>query len=323
MKAGVTLLVASTGGHLEQLSRLRHRFEPTAAAVEWATFDDAQGRSLLADETVHVVPYIPPRGYLQVGRAIPTAYRLLRSGRFDRVVSTGAGIALAFLPVARALGVPAHYVESAARADGPSLTGRLIARIPGIHHYTQYRAWSDETWAYEGSLFDGYEVVPAVAPATQAARVVVTLGTMRRYGFRRAVDHLVRVLPEVLAPDAEVLWQVGVAEVSDLPIDARVDVPAAELKAAIAQADLVIAHAGIGSCLTALDAGRSPVVLPRRPEHDEHVDGHQEMIARELDGRGLAVSRAPEHLSAADLREAMSRAVTRVDVPAPFRLRTA
>ncbi|MPV36567.1 glycosyltransferase [Georgenia subflava] len=320
-QTGRTLLVASTGGHLEQLSRLRHRFEPATGLVEWATFDDAQARSLLAGEIVHHVPYIPPRGYAQVARAVPTAVRLLASGTFSTVISTGAGIALAFLPVARALGVSAHYVESAARADGPSLTGRLISRIPGINLYAQYQSWSDEDWAYTGSLFDGYRAVPNAAPPVRGRRVVVTLGTMRRYGFRRAVEHLVRVLPEVLEPDAEVLWQVGVADVSDLPINARVDVPAAELHEAITKADLVIAHAGIGSCLTALDAGRCPVVLPRRPELDEHVDNHQNMIARELDGRGLAISRAPEALEAADLWEAMSRTVDRVDRAQPFPLR--
>jgi UDP-N-acetylglucosamine--N-acetylmuramyl-(pentapeptide) pyrophosphoryl-undecaprenol N-acetylglucosamine transferase len=323
--AGRTLLVASTGGHLEQLSRLRRRFAPAAGEVEWVTFDDAQARSLLAGETVHVVPYIPPRGYGAVARALPAAVRLLRAGRFDRVVSTGAGIALAFIPVARALGVEAHYVESSARASGPSLTGRLISHVPGVHLYSQYPAWAAGPWQYEGSLFDGYDPVDAApgAGVTAARRVVVTLGTMRTYGFRRAVEHLVRVLPEVLAPDAQVLWQVGVTDVAGLGIDARADVPAAELHAAIAAADLVIAHSGIGSCLIALDAGRCPVLLPRRHELGEHVDGHQQMIADELDRRGLAVSRAPEELVADDLRAAMGRSIEKRDVVQPFRLATA
>ncbi|WP_185972607.1 glycosyltransferase [Georgenia yuyongxinii] len=285
------------------------------------TFDDAQARSLLAGETVHVVPYIPPRGYARVAHAMPTAARLLRSGRFDRVVSTGAGIALAFLPVARALGIEAHYVESSARASGPSLTGRLISRVPGVHLYTQYPTWAAGRWKYAGSLFDGYSVVDTAAAHTSEARqVVVTLGTMRTYGFRRAVENLLRVLPEVLAPDASVLWQVGVTDVSGLGIDARVDVPAAELHAAVAEADLVIAHSGIGSCLATLDAGKCPVLLPRRHELGEHVDGHQQMIADELERRGLAVSRAPEDLRAEDLRVAMNRVIEKRDVAQPFRL---
>ena len=313
------LLVASTGGHLEQLWRLHQRFSPAFGEVEWATFDEAQSRSLLAGQVVHHVPYIPPRGYGQVMRGMARARHILRSGRFDAVVSTGSGIALAFLPVARALGIRAHYVESAARADGPSLTGQLVSRVPGTRAYSQYPAWAGRRWQYRGSLFDGYEAVPA-EPAGAANRVVVTLGTMRRYGFRRALDGVLRVLPEVLAPDAEVLWQVGVTDCTGLPLAGRVDVPATELRAAIADADLVIAHAGIGSCLTALDAGRSPVVLPRRQAEGEHVDDHQELIARELDRRRLAVRRAPTELTAEDLAAAMTRRVSRVGDEREFAL---
>lgn len=317
--AGRTLLVASTGGHLEQLWRLRARMRPALSQVEWATFDEAQSRSLLAGEVVHHVPYIPPRGYGEVVRVMPEARRILRQGRFDRVVSTGSGIALAFLPVARALGIRAHYIESAARADGPSLTGRIVSRVPGTQSYSQYRQWADARWRYRGSLFDGYDVLPA-RPVPAARRVVVTLGTMKTYGFRRALEAVVRVLPEVLAEDAEVLWQVGVTDCAGLPVDGEVDVPAARLHTAIAEADLVIAHAGIGSCLTALDAGRCPVVLPRRQAHGEHVDDHQELIAGELDRRGLAVRRLPAELTAHDLRAAMARRVHVAATPRSFLL---
>lgn len=314
---GRTLLVASTGGHLEQLWRLRGRLRPVLTQVEWATFDDAQSRSLLAGEVVHHVPYIPPRGYGEVVRVVPEARRILQTGRFDRVVSTGSGIALAFLPVARALGVRTHYIESAARADGPSLTGRIVSRVPGTQAYSQYPRWADERWQYRGSLFDGYDVLQE-QPVAAAGRVVVTLGTMKTYGFRRALEAVCRVLPEILTPDAEVLWQVGVTDASGLPVEARVGVPAAELKAAVKEADLVVAHAGIGSCLTALDAGRCPVVLPRRQEHGEHVDNHQELIAHELDRRGLAVRRLPSELTAQDLRVAMARRVRAAVTPQNF-----
>jgi UDP-N-acetylglucosamine transferase subunit ALG13 len=314
-----TLLVASTGGHLEQISRLRQRFVPASTDVAWVTFDDPQARSLLAEEDVRFVPYIPPRGYAHVIRAVPAAFQLLRRGSYDRVVSTGAGVALAFLPMARLFGIEAHYVESSARAEGPSLTGRLVARVPGVRLYSQYRSWADGRWAYQGSLFDDYTPGRVRGTDGQARRVVVTLGTMRNFGFRRAVDRLVQVLPEVAAPDAEILWQVGATDVADLPIEAHVAVPAAELRGAIERADLVIAHAGIGSCLTALDAGRCPVLLPRRPELGEHIDAHQQMIADELDSRGLAIGRSPDTLTAADLRAAMRRSVD-VAASGPFGL---
>jgi UDP-N-acetylglucosamine transferase subunit ALG13 len=319
---GATLLVASTGGHLEQLFRLKDRFLPGSSHIEWVTFDDPQARSLLAGQHVHYVRYVAPRDYRAVASNLVAAQRILRGRKIDRLVSTGSGIALSFVPAARLRGVPCHYIESAARAEGPSLTGSVVSRIPGVRLYTQYPSWSGEQWSYRGSLFDRYEATSRSGGAGggRATRVVVTLGTMRTYGFRRALEHLTRVLPEVLGADAEVLWQVGVTDVSGLGIDAREKVPAAELHVAMSNADLVIAHAGIGSALTALDRGQCPVLLPRLAAHDEHVDDHQLMIAGELDRRGLAVSRDPERLIAADLHRAMSTCVSTVDEVRPFEL---
>jgi UDP-N-acetylglucosamine transferase subunit ALG13 len=134
------------------------------------------------------------------------------------------------------------------------------------------------------------------------------------------VDAIARVLPEVAAPDVEVLWQTGVTDATGLDIDARDKVPAKELREAIAAADLVVAHAGIGSALTALDLGKCPVLLSRRQSQGEHVDDHQLMIAGELARRGLAVSRDPAELSGADLMTAMRTAISADDLARPFRL---
>ena len=307
---------------MDELNRLRYRLSPPPEVVEWVTFDDSQSRSMLFGEKVHLVPYIKPRGYLAAGRVLSLAFRILRRGRFDRVVSTGSGIALPFLTAGRALGLECHYIESAARTTGPSLSGALVGRLPGTHGYTQHPAWSSPRWSYRGSLFDGYQAVapPPGSRPPPARRVVVTLGTMRTYGFRRAVDRLHELLPLVCGPQAEVLWQVGGTEVADLGISAPARIPADEMTAAIRAADLVVAHAGIGSALAALDAGRCPVLLPRRVEHGEHVDDHQRLIAQALAERGLAVSRDPADLTVADLLAAMGTRIITDRESAPFEL---
>lgn len=318
---GTTLLIASTGGHLEQLLRIRPRLVPEATAAEWVTFDDPQSRSLLAGELVHHVRYVAPRNPSAVALNVAAARRVLRSGDYARLVTTGSAVALSFLPLARTMGIPCHFIESAARASGPSTTGKLISRVPGVKLYAQYESWAGGRWAYRGSPFDGYRAQPRPegAPA-QARRVVITFGTMRTYGFRRAAEALVRVLPEILAPDAEVLWQTGVTDMSGLEVDAHASVPGQELRAAIAEADLVIAHAGVGTSLTTLDLGRSLVLLPRLKRYDEMVDDHQLMIAKELDSRGLAVSRDPDALTAEDLRRSMAVTSTVDPNPPPFAL---
>jgi UDP-N-acetylglucosamine--N-acetylmuramyl-(pentapeptide) pyrophosphoryl-undecaprenol N-acetylglucosamine transferase len=318
---GRTLLIASTGGHLEQLLRLKGRLEPAPGVIEWATFDDPQSRSLLAGETVHHVDYVAPRHLSTVVRNVPEAARILREGNFARIVTTGSAIVGSFLPIARAKGISCHFIESAARAQGPSVTGNLISRIPGMHLYAQYESWANDKWLYRGSLFDSYRPEPTAGPAGGLAnRVVVTFGTMRTYDFRRAAEALVKVLPEVTAPDVEILWQVGVTDTSGLGIEAHESVPASEIRRAITDADLVIAHAGVGSALTTLDLGKAPVLLPRLKIHREMVDDHQLMIAGELHGRGLAVSRDPDALTPEDLLRAMQTSVRTEENVAPFRL---
>ena len=70
-----------------------------------------------------------------------------------------------------------------------------------------------------------------------------------------------------LVPDGvDVLWQTGSTDVRGLEIDARPWLPSADLEAAIADADVVISHAGGGSALAALMNGRRPILIPRRAD---------------------------------------------------------
>jgi UDP-N-acetylglucosamine transferase subunit ALG13 len=315
------LYVASTGGHLDELVRLAARFEPAGDAVEWVTSDSEQSTELLDGEVRHPFPDIPPKQLLAALRAVPAAYRLLGGRRYERVVSTGAAIAVPFALAARLRRVPFHYIESAARSAGPSLTGRIIARVPGSHLYTQYPSWADGRWHFRGSLFSGYAPAePAELPVLGLRRVVVTFGTQRRFGFTRAAEALAKVLPQVLAPGADVLWQTGYTEVAHLGIDGVRMVAPAALRTAIEQADLVVGHAGIGSSLMALEAGRCPLLLPRLAAHGEHTDDHQALIAAELAGRSLALTRDPDALTADDLLEAATLRATPVADPTPFAL---
>jgi UDP-N-acetylglucosamine transferase subunit ALG13 len=312
---GGTLLVASSGGHLKQLydllPRLRGPHGQPHAEVTWMTFDSPQARSLLDGERVVFARYTAPRDAAGVLANLRLARRTLARRRFSQVISTGSAIALSFLPVARALGIPCHYIESATRADGPSTTGRLLARVPGVHLYTQHPGWAAGPWRYAGSVFDGFAATPRQdAPAT-IRRAVVTLGTMETYGFRRLLERLVKVLPD----GAEVVWQTGCTDTSGLPIDARRAVPADELLAAMRAADVVVAHAGTGTALTALEIGKCPVLVPRIHAYGEHVDDHQAQTARELAGRGLAVDAGADELILDHLLAAAALRVGRADDP--------
>lgn len=304
------LLVANTGGHLRELHELRPRFGLDHAT--WFTFDDAQSRSLLAGEVVHHLGWTGSRDYANTARNVLPVLAHLRRHRYDVVISTGAAVALSVLPVARSLGMSCHYVESATRTNGPSMTGRLLAVTPGVHRYTQYASWASARWQYAGSVFDGFTAAHRSRPALR--KVVVTLGTMRQWSFRAAVERLVTILPR----DTEVVWQTGYTDVSGLPIDAQPLMTSEALAAHMAEADVVVAHAGVGSSLDALSAGRCPVLLPRRAARAEHVDDHQEWVSQELVGRGLAISAEAPDITLADIEHAAARMVARLIIPPAF-----
>lgn len=309
-----TLLVATSGGHLLELLTLVPRLTPADDDRVWVTTDTVQSRSLLAEARVLFVPDPPSHDIPGMAANVARAWRIIRSTRPQQVISTGSAIAVAFLPAARAMGIPCHYVESGTRVLGPSVTGRLLERVPGLHCYTQHEAWSSARWKFRGSILDGYQasVLDSTPPIR---RVVVTLGTWEQ-SFRRLVERLVPLLPG----DAEVLWQTGHTDVAGLVPHPEPWVPATDLAAAVARADLVVTHAGMGASLDAFAAGRFPVVVPRRPEHREQIDDHQVQLAAELDRRGLALVREPETLTDQDLLTASGRRVTGVPHPPGFLL---
>lgn len=298
-----TLLVAATGGHLKQLFHLRPRLWDVEEPFSWVTFDKPQSRSLLEHEQVDFVSFIGSRDPLNAVRGLPEARAVLRRRGATAVVSTGSAIALPFFAAARAQRLECLYIESAARSLGPSLTGRMVSAIPGVRLFTQYPAWAHGRWSYRGSVFDRF-VAGEPDPAPAVRRVVVTLGTLK-YGFER----LVRRLEAVIPADADVLWQVGATSVEGVRGRVVATLPERELSAAMAAADVVVGHSGVGSALGALENGRVPVLVPRRAAFGEHVDDHQAQIGTELAGRGLAVLAEADQLTLADLRAAAASVV--------------
>lgn len=311
------VLVATTGGHLTQLFDLAPRL-PLRGPRLWVTFDSEQARTLLAGERVAFVPYVAERDIVGVGRAMSHARRILAGGldggaKASAVVSTGSAVALAFLPLAALRGIPAHYIESAARTGRPSLTGRVLRFVPGVRLYRQYPHTARGPWRYGGSVFDGFASTP---PAPRALRrAVVTLGTMDQ-GFRRLLERLVAILP----PETEVLWQTGATPTQGLGIHGHRLLSATALAKAMREADVVVAHAGCGSALTALKAGKCPILVPRDPQGGEVVDAHQAEIADWLDAKGLALARHADRLTLDDLHRAAARGVARAAQLPAFRL---
>ena len=123
----------------------------------------------------------------------------------------------------------------------------------------------------------------------------------------------------MVPPEVEVVWQTGWTDTSGLGIDAHVLMASEDLSAAMRSADLVIAHAGAGSAISAMRAGHRPVLVPRQARHGEHVDDHQVQIAAELGRLGLATPLRVEDLTWEEL-VSRRRRVTLLSSPPEFPL---
>ena len=308
-----TLLVANDGGHLMDLGALAPRL--LLDDVVWVTVPTPQTESLLEGETVVWAHRADTRDLWAAVRNTEVLRKAISSHRPRAAVSTGSSLALSALPQCAARGVAAHYIESVTRTGGFSLSGRVLRRTPRLHLYTQWPHLADSRWRFRGSVLDGFVTGPSPQPPAVKS-VVVSVGTSAVYGFRRLLERVVEVLPD----DAEVVWQTGSTDVSGLGIDARPSIPSRQLDQAIARCDVLIAHAGAGISLTALQAGKVPILVPRRPEFDEHVDDHQSQIARFLSERGLAIAVEVDELEPAILQRAAGLATTSNEQSPPFML---
>jgi beta-1,4-N-acetylglucosaminyltransferase len=151
-KRGGCLLVASSGGHLLQLSQLKDTW--AREERHWVTFDKPDARSMLAGEDVTYAHHPTNRNIPNLLRNLRLALALVRRLRPRAIVTTGAGVAVPFCWIGRLLGARIVYIESFARVNRPSLTGRLVH--PVAHRF--FVQWPDmrahfRKAEYRGGIF--------------------------------------------------------------------------------------------------------------------------------------------------------------------------
>lgn len=312
------LLIASTGGHLAQLVRFAETFGVSQDSV-WVTFRSPQSESLLAGKSVMYVDYVAPRDF----RGMLRAYKAIRDEiapvDFDGVVSTGAALAVSGFLWARKHSIPATYIESVSRTDGPSATGRITRGLRLANTYTQHGSWASSSWVQVPSVMQSFrKVAKSALPSELPLRILVTLGTIRPYRFDSLVDQLLRIV----GPDDNVIWQLGETSRSDLSGQVYDLLDSESFLKEAKQADVVITHSGVGTILHLLDQGISPVVVPRRASRNEHVDDHQLQIWNLLKKADIGVPCEVEDLQRIHLLEAASTRTSALestaDGPASF-----
>lgn len=143
------LLVSSAGGHLSQLMELKPWWRHHQR--RWVTFDLPDAVSKLDDEDVIMAYHPTTRNVFNLARNFGLAVKEVVSYRPAVVISTGAGVALPFFVVARALRIPTVYLEVYDRVDSRTLTGRLCRPFTS-RFLTQ---WPEQRELYKGSTLIG------------------------------------------------------------------------------------------------------------------------------------------------------------------------
>ena len=138
--------VCACGGHLLQLLQT----EPCAEGLEihWVVPKKTDSLSLLEGKTVHWAKDSVARVSGRLGFAgnlarfgavawdfLLAAFLLLKH-RPDRIVSTGSSIAIPFFLLAKLMpGTRTCYIETMARIEAPSPTGRVCSRLADLFFY--------------------------------------------------------------------------------------------------------------------------------------------------------------------------------------------
>ena len=96
-------------------------------------------------------------------------------------------------------------------------------------------------------------------------------------GVQLPFDRLICAMDRFAAdhPDIEIIAQTGVTPYQCRHMQAYARLESREFQSFVERAELIVAHAGMGSILTALELGKPIIVLPRVARLGEHRNDHQ------------------------------------------------
>lgn len=130
--------------------------------------------------------------------------------------------------------------------------------------------------------------------------IFVTTGT--QLPFPRMIDTVAGIAADL---SEEIIAQVG-PDTSARDFETHNTLAPAQFAEFFSRARVVVAHAGVGSILSARKFGKPVILVPRRHDLGEHRNDHQMATAAEVEGRtGIYVAwdeaQLRAHLASADL----------------------
>lgn len=118
------LLISSSGGHFQALQRLYPFWRKHDCC--WVTFKTASTELVLNDEKVYWAYSPTNRNLPNLIRNFWLAGQIILKERPQFVLSTGAGVAVPFIILAKLAGIKTVFIESFTRVEELSLSARLV-----------------------------------------------------------------------------------------------------------------------------------------------------------------------------------------------------
>lgn len=112
-------------------------------------------------------------------------------------------------------------------------------------------------------------------------------------GYQMAFDRLVAAVDDWAGdhPEARIFAQIGPSDLQPSNLEYTSFMEPAEFTRRVEACSVLVAHAGMGSILTALQYGKPIVVMPRHADRNETRNDHQIATARHLaDRTGIEVA---------------------------------
>jgi len=118
------LLISSTGGHFQALQRL-HSFWGKHDYF-WVTFKSSSTELVLDNEQVYWAYSPTNRNIINLLRNFWLAWHVIQKERPQLVLSTGAGVSVPFIILAKLFNIKTVFIESFTRVEELSLSARII-----------------------------------------------------------------------------------------------------------------------------------------------------------------------------------------------------
>jgi len=117
--------------------------------------------------------------------------------------------------------------------------------------------------------------------------IFITVGT-EKFPFNRLLETLDKAA--VLgAMGHDIFAQTGASTYKPKHFDFKRLIDFDQMIEKIKKADIVIAHAGVGTVVLCLSLGKVPILFPRRNELGEHLDNHQLEFAQKMNDTGKTI----------------------------------